>query len=126
MGKNHSPEKNTQNLCLAELYGFMILLVKCLLSPDCSRADVVPGHSELPLTFQFQTPPTIVNIFGERMRHSQVCSIENRNISALMAGRAIWGHNPFGIDRISSTEGRDDTQDENGIFPPIARPEQLQ
>ena len=32
----------------------------------------------------------------------------------------------FEIDRIGPTEGRDDTEVKNGIFPPIARPEELQ
>ena len=40
-----------------------------------------------------------------------------------MTGRAIQGNIPFKIDRISPTEGRDDTEVENGIFPRIARPE---
>ena len=41
-----------------------------------------------------------------------------------MTGRAIWGNIPFEIDRIGLTEGRDDTEGENGIFPPIDRPEE--
>ena len=41
-----------------------------------------------------------------------------------MTGRAIWGNIPFEIDRISLTEGRDDTEGENGRFPPIDRPEE--
>ena len=32
----------------------------------------------------------------------------------------------FEIDSISPTEGRDDTEVENGIFPRITRPEELQ
>ena len=39
-----------------------------------------------------------------------------------MTGRAIRGNILFEIDRIGPTEGgRDDTEVENGIFPPIAR-----
>ena len=38
-------------------------------------------------------------------------------------GRAIQGNIPYEIDRV--TEGRDDTEFENGIFPRIARPEEL-
>ena len=33
---------------------------------------------------------------------------------------------PYQPDRISLIAGRDDTEVENGIFPPIARPEELQ
>ena len=33
----------------------------------------------------------------------------------------MWGNIPFEIDRISPTEGRDDTEVENGIFPSIDR-----
>ena len=43
-----------------------------------------------------------------------------------MTGRAVQGNIPFEIDRISPTEGRDDTEIENAIFPCIARPEELQ
>ena len=43
-----------------------------------------------------------------------------------MTGRVIWGNISFEIDRIGPTEGRDDTEIENGIFPHIARPEELQ
>ena len=43
-----------------------------------------------------------------------------------MTWRAIRGNIPFEIDRIGPTEGRDDTEVENGIFPHIARPEELQ
>ena len=42
-GKNRSSEKNTRNLWLAEFYELMILLMKCLLTPDCSRAGAVPA-----------------------------------------------------------------------------------
>ena len=40
-----------------------------------------------------------------------------------MTGRAIQGNIRFKIDRIGPTEGKDDTEVENGIFPRIARPE---
>ena len=43
-----------------------------------------------------------------------------------IAGRAIWRNIPFEIDRIGPTERRDDTEFENGIFPPIARAKELQ
>ena len=43
-----------------------------------------------------------------------------------MTGRAIRGNNPIEIYRISPTEGRDDTEVENGIFPSIARTKELQ
>ena len=44
-----------------------------------------------------------------------------------MTGRAIRGKNIlFEIDRIGPTKGRGDTEVENGIFPRIARPEELQ
>ena len=33
---------------------------------------------------------------------------------------------PYQPDHISLISGRDDTEVENGIFPPIARPEELQ
>ena len=36
-----------------------------------------------------------------------------------ITGRAILGYIPFEINRISLTEGRDDTEAENGIFPRI-------
>ena len=41
-------------------------------------------------------------------------------------GKAIRGNIPFEIDRISPTEGRDDTEvgNEDIIFPHIARPEE--
>ena len=38
-----------------------------------------------------------------------------------MTGRAIQGDIPFEIDCIGPTEGRDDTEVENGIFPRIER-----
>ena len=43
-----------------------------------------------------------------------------------MTGRAVQGNIPFEIDLIGPTEGRDDTEIENGIFLRIARPEELQ
>ena len=43
-----------------------------------------------------------------------------------MTGRAIQGNILFEIDHIGPTEGRDYTEVENGIFPHIARPEELQ
>ena len=42
-----------------------------------------------------------------------------------MTGRAIRGNLPFEIDRIGPTKGRDDTEVENGIFPRIARTEDM-
>ena len=39
-----------------------------------------------------------------------------------MTGRAIWGDIPFEIDRIGPTEGKDDTEVENGIFPSLPNP----
>ena len=41
-------------------------------------------------------------------------------------GRAIRGNIPSEIDHIGPTEGRDDTEVENGIFPRTAQPEELQ
>ena len=43
-----------------------------------------------------------------------------------MTGRAIWGNIPFEIDRIDPTEGRNDTEVENGMFPRIDQPKELQ
>ena len=43
-----------------------------------------------------------------------------------MTGRAIQGNSLFEIDRIGPTKGKDDTEAENGIFPHIARLEELQ
>ena len=43
-----------------------------------------------------------------------------------ITGKAIRGNIPFKIDYIGLTEGRDDTEVWNGIFPRIARPEELQ
>ena len=42
-----------------------------------------------------------------------------------MTGKAIQENIPFEIDRIGPTEGRDDTEIENRIFPSIARPKEL-
>ena len=42
-----------------------------------------------------------------------------------MTRRARRGNIQFEIDRIDPTEVRDDTEVENGIFPRIARPEEL-
>ena len=52
--------------------------------------------------------------------------IVNIQYNIAWLGRAIQGNIPFQIDRIGLTEGRDDTEVENGIFPRIARPEELQ
>ena len=61
--------KRTLESC--DSMGLMILLMKCLVTPDCSRAGALyMQHSELPLTqpsFQLQTPPTIVNIIITRL-----------------------------------------------------------
>ena len=38
-----------------------------------------------------------------------------------MTGRAIQGNIPFEIDRISPTEGRDDTEVENGLLPDLRK-----
>ena len=43
-----------------------------------------------------------------------------------ITGREIQGNIPLEIDRINLTEGRGDTEFENGIFPHIVRPEELQ
>ena len=42
-----------------------------------------------------------------------------------ITGRAIRGDILFEIDRIGPTEGRDDAEVENGIFPHITRPEEI-
>ena len=48
------------------------------------------------------------------------------NIYYCMTERGMQGNIPFEINHIGLTEGRDNTEVENGIFPRIARPEELQ
>ena len=43
-----------------------------------------------------------------------------------MTGRAIGGNIPFEINCIGPTKGKDDNAVENGRFPRIARPKELQ
>ena len=58
--------------------------------------------------------------------NSYPCYHKIIHIYYYMPGRAIRGDILFEIDRVGLTEGRDDTEVENGIFPRIARHEELQ
>ena len=58
--------------------------------------------------------------------NSYPCYHKIIHIYYYMTGRAIRGDILFEIDRVGLTEGRDDTEVENGIFPRIARHEELQ
>ena len=59
----------------------------------------------------------------QRRFHDHISIPKKDTYIYIMTGRAIRGNE---VDRIGPTEGRDDTEVENGIFLGITRPEELQ